>query len=296
MHIIDETLVLPDGRELAYIQAGDLHGRPLILFHGLHSSRFEAISIHEKMQEKGIRLIAIDRPGMGGSTFQKKRKVLDIVDDILNLTKHLHIERFSVLGFSSGAKYALACAYKVPFNVHSCNVVSGAPPMECLTKEMPGYNRFFIRIIQTCPWLIQPIYWFLYGRFSKKVSDEERFLAHIVQVLDDVDKKIFDNTKIKKFLLYAFREAYRQGSKGVAYDAHFDILVDAWGFNVKDIANVDVQFWHGGLDKGVPFSMTKQMIDKIPNAALKFYPAEGHLSLIFNQLDEVMDLLEHKVV
>jgi pimeloyl-ACP methyl ester carboxylesterase len=107
--------------------------------------------------------------------------------------------------------------------------------------------------------------------------------------MDDVDKELLEDEKIKHFLFDTFHESYLQGTKGVAYDAHFDIIENSWGFDVEDIDDVPIHFWHGGADKGVPFSMTKQMIDKIPNATLTFYPDEGHLSIIFNHIDEILD-------
>jgi hypothetical protein len=41
--------------------------------------------------------------------------------------------------------------------------------------------------------------------------------------------------------------------------------------------------------------MTKQLIDKIPQATLTYYPDEGHLSLIFHKIDEVTKLLGQRV-
>jgi len=295
METIDKTFTLEDDRVLGYIETGDLKGKPLFLFHGLHSSRLEAKCIEQEMYNKGIRLICFDRPGMGLSTFQENRTVLDIVDDTIALAESLDIEKFSVLGVSSGAKYALACAYKIPQRLHSCNILAGAPPMEFLTHEMPKFNRFFIILLQRFPSLIYLVYWLLYGRISKRASKSDQFLGNITQVLDDVDKKLFEDKKIKQNLLDAFHESYAQGSKGVAYDASFDIQKSSWGFKLEEIDFKPIQFWHGGLDTGVPFSMTKQMIDKIPNVTLKFYPHEGHLSLIFNQIDEVMDILAERV-
>jgi len=295
MQTPDHTLKLDDGRILGYIETGDLKGRPLFLFHGLHSSRLEAKCIEDEMYKKGIRLICFDRPGMGLSTFQKNREVLDIVDDVVALADSLGIEKFSVLGVSSGAKYALACAHKIPQRIYSCNVFSGASPMEFMTDDMPKYNRIFIMLIQYFPFLIYPVYWFLYGRLSKRASVSDKFLKNITHVLDDVDKKLFKEKEIKQSLLEAFHESYRQGSRGIAYDASFDIQRSSWGFSLEEIAFKPIHFWHGGLDKGVPFSMTKQMIDKVQNATLTFYPDEGHLSLIFNKVDEIMDLLADRV-
>ena len=291
MKTVDKTLTLNDGRTLGYIDTGDSKGKPLFLFHGFHSSRLEAKCLEQEMYDKGIRLICFDRPGMGISTFQENRKVLDIVGDTIALAESLGIQKFSVLGVSSGAKYALACASTIPERLNSCNVFAGASPIEFMTDDMPKFNRFFIALIQRFPSLIYPVFWILYGRLSKQPSKSDQFLANITQVLDDVDKKLFEDKKIKENLLNAFHESYAQGSKGVAYDASFDIQRSSWGFNLEEINFNPIHFWHGRLDKGVPFSMTKQMIDKIPHATLTFYPEEGHLSLIFNKRDEIMDLL-----
>ncbi len=291
----DHTLTLDDGRVLGYIETGDLNGKPLFLFHGMHSSRLEAKCIEDEMYKKGIRLICFDRPGMGLSTFQENRKVLDIVDDVVVLADSLSIDKFSVLGVSSGAKYALACTHKIPKRLHSCNILSGASPMEFLTDEMPKFNRFFITLIQYLPFLIYPVYWLLYGRLSKSLSKSDKFLKQITHVLDEIDQQLFEDNQIKQNLLNAFHESYRQGSKGVAYDASFDIQRSSWGFKLEEIDFKPIHFWYGGRDKAVPFSMTKKMIDKIQNATFKFYTHEGHLSLIFNKVDEIMDLLEDRV-
>lgn len=291
----DQTLTLEDGRQLGFIETGDLKGKPLFLFHGLHSSRLEAKCVEDEMSKKGIRLICFDRPGMGLSTFQKSRKVLDIVEDTLALAKHLKLDTFTVLGVSSGAKYALACAYKVPHRLHSCNILSGAVPMEYITNEVPRYNRFFISLMQMFPRLTKVIFWLLYGRYSQSSSTSDTFLAQIIHVLDTRDKQLFYDKKIKANLLRAFYASYLQGSDGIAYDAGFDIQKSSWGFEPEEIDFSPIHFWHGGKDKAIPFSMAEQLIEKIPHATHTYYPDEGHLSLIFNKIDEVMELLSHRV-
>jgi pimeloyl-ACP methyl ester carboxylesterase len=101
-----KTLTLKDNRTLGYAEVGDPQGKPLFLFHGLHSSRLEVALVAKKMQKKGIRLIAVDRVGIGLSTFRENHTLFDTVDDVVELANHLNIEKFSVLGTSSGAKYA----------------------------------------------------------------------------------------------------------------------------------------------------------------------------------------------
>lgn len=282
---------LKDRRDLAYIQTGDPKGKPVFHFHGLHSSRLEAKLVEESMKKYHIRLISIDRAGMGLSSFQKDRKVLDTVADVCELADSLQINKFSVLGVSSGAKYALACAYEIPHRLETCHLIAGATPIEFLSKEMPFFNRFFIGLIQTFPSLIYPIYWFLYGRLSQGKSNSKAFLENILHVLDDVDKILLREEIPRKILLEAFQESYRQGTQGVATDTRFDILKNSWGFELTKIKFIPLYFWHGEKDKGVPLSMVQNMLKHLPQATLKTYPKEGHLSLISKHIEEIIQKL-----
>ncbi len=292
MNTIEEnskTIQLTDKRLLGYIEVGDPEGKALFHFHGLNSSRLEVKIVHEQMLEAKIRFIGLDRPGIGLSTFQEDRKVLDMVDDLEALADSLGIDKFSVLGISSGAKYVLACAYKIPHRLISCNIISAAAPMEFINDDMDKAIRIFISFIQKVPWIIRPIYWLLYARLSQNISKSDRFLENIFATLGEVDKKLLEEERIKKMLLEAFRESYVQGSKGVAYDAGFDLIKYSWGFKLEDIKFPNIHFWHGALDKGIPLSMVKSMIEKISGAILKVYPHEGHMSIVISQIEEILE-------
>jgi pimeloyl-ACP methyl ester carboxylesterase len=49
-------------------------------------------------------VVAIDRPGFGRSTYQRRRRLLDWPADVAALADELGIERFAVAGYSSGGK------------------------------------------------------------------------------------------------------------------------------------------------------------------------------------------------
>jgi len=286
---LDQTVTLPDGRVLGYAEAGDPKGRPLFLFHGLNSSRLEVHIAHEKMKKAGIRVIGTDRPGIGLSTFQDERQILDFVDDIIYLADKLHIDDFAVMGISAGTPYALACVYKIPQRILFCSIISGiAPVFEFGTEKMLRENRIFIFIAQTIPWFVRPVFWYLEGRFSQDDAKADQFLENILVSLDDVDKKLVENESSRKMLLDTFRESYRQGSKGVACDG---ILTfgKPWGFLPEEIDISPIFLWHGEKDLAVPVSMVEAMAEKISGAVFKVYPNEGHLSIVFDQMDEIID-------
>jgi pimeloyl-ACP methyl ester carboxylesterase len=292
MNNLNQTLTLKDGRTLGYAEAGDPQGKPLFLCHGLHSSRLEVKMFHEEMLEVGIRVISIDRAGMGISTFQENRQVLDMVDDIEALVDSLGIENFSVLGSSSGAKYALACAFKIPNRLNACYLVSSAVSVEFMNDDMPKSMHFFASLLQKAPWLLTPMFWLSYGRFTKDYANADKFLGNIAFPLKEVDKDLLENESIKKEFWEIFSESYRQGTKAVAYDAKFDMLKNSWGFSLEDIQMENIYFFHGELDGGVPVSMARAFSEKIEGATFRAFEGEGHLSIFLNKVDEILEQLK----
>lgn len=160
--------------------------------------------------------------------------------------------------------------------------------MEFMNDDMDRPIRLIILLFQKAPWLIKPWYWFSFGRISQNPSKAEKFLKSVLFTLGDVDLKLLEDESIKKMLWEAFSTSYVQGSKGVAYDAGFDLNKYAWGFKLEEINFSDIHFWHGALDSAVPISMVEDMVVKISGATLKIYPEEGHLSLIFHHINEMI--------
>ena len=95
----NQLFQLPDGRRLGYAEHGASNGKPLFYFHGSPSSRLESnlYLSDEMLQSLNVRLITIDRPGMGLSDFQPNRRLIDWPKDVIALADHLNIERVPVL-------------------------------------------------------------------------------------------------------------------------------------------------------------------------------------------------------
>jgi len=116
----NKTIHLHDGRTLGYAEYGRADGKALFYFHGHPGARLEARFLAEQAAQTGIRLIGVDRPGMGQSSFQTGRRLLDWPDDVAELADSLQLDRFAVVGFSGGGPYALACAYKISHRLTIC--------------------------------------------------------------------------------------------------------------------------------------------------------------------------------
>ena len=125
------TIKLKDGRLLGYAEYGAPEGKPVFYFHGFPGSRLDWLLCDASAAaELNIRIIAIDRPGMGLSDFKRGREILDWPDDVVELADVLQVDRFAVLGISGGGPYACACAFKISERLTTTAIVCGMGPSE----------------------------------------------------------------------------------------------------------------------------------------------------------------------
>lgn len=107
---IHEQCVEVARAEFALSALGDSAGRPLVYCHGGLSSRLDIHFAARAAQGAGVRILAIDRPGTGGSSPQRERTFATWAKDVERVAEVLELDRFAVLGWSFGGPYALACA------------------------------------------------------------------------------------------------------------------------------------------------------------------------------------------
>ncbi|MHA1479240.1 MAG: alpha/beta fold hydrolase, partial [Promethearchaeota archaeon] len=280
-----KTIKLKDGRKLGYIDLGKSDGKPLFHFNGFPGSRLEVTILADRAIKKNIRVIGIDRPGMGLSDFKKNRTLLDWPDDVVELADALGIDKFAVEGISGGGPYVAACAYKIPERLTSCGIISGAASKDI---EIEKKMRIF-SVIRIFPWLFKLMIW-LQSRGMRNLEKAEKKMKESAKKFPEADRKIFDDPQILSLFVKETAEAFRQGSKGVYYEGK--IYARSWGFNLEDISpKLTVYIWHGEADQIVPVAMGRGMCKLIPNCEGKFYPGEGHYSTIFKYYKEIIDAL-----
>jgi len=282
----DRVLRLRAGRILGYCEYGDPSGRPLMVFHGLPGSRLSGVLFDEPARERGIRVLAVDRPGFGLSDFQHRRRIVDWPVDVAELADALDLERFAVVGVSGGGPYAAVCAWALPERVSAAGIVSGVGPFEQpdAADGMGQANRVLFRIARSAPFLVGPPIWFT-SLVVRRTS--EKTMARMVKSVPAADRAVFENKDMLRLFRRDLREAFRVGTVGAAHETR--LVVKPWGFPVGGI-RVPVHLWQGLDDENVPPSMGRYQARVIPDCQAEFIPGAGHL-WVFEHPSDVLDAL-----
>ena len=108
----NRVIALGDGRHLSFAEAGDANGLPVLCFFGVGGSRYLVLLLDEVARKLGLRVISIDRPGFGRSTFVENRGFSDFAIDVETLCDSLNLEKLAVWGYSVGCAYAATCCMR----------------------------------------------------------------------------------------------------------------------------------------------------------------------------------------
>src|SRR5690348_6314631 len=101
----ETAITLRDGRALGYAEFGDPTGAPVILLHGWCGSRLTRHPDDQLTASLGVRLIGVDRPGVGLSDRKPRRTLLDWPDDLEQLMDALDLQQAGVVGHSAGGPH-----------------------------------------------------------------------------------------------------------------------------------------------------------------------------------------------
>lgn len=283
---------LDDGRTLAYTDCGDPEGIPVFHAHGGPGSRLEGQIFDATAKKRGYRIITTDRPGMGESTYLEGRRLADYPNDIAALADHLAIDRFGVTGWSGGGAHTTVCGFAIPDRLLFNMTFAGYTNF----SEMPGAETYLksrmdqasVGLSQTHPRLFR-FFFDLMGA-SEKLIPEAYFHA-LTKKLCAADREIAADSFFQECFMEEEREAFRQGSRGVATDAavHY---VD-WGCSLSDIP-CRLHVFHGTEDLLVPVEYGRHIISQVPHGELHLLDGVGHLfpfryqDMIFDTADAEM--------
>ena len=285
----DRIMQLRDGRLLGYAEFGEPSGYPVFLFHGIPGTRRGAGLISGAAYRRGIRLIGVDRPGIGLSTFQPHRTFLDWPHDVRELADALHLDRFGIVGNSGGSAYVAACGVIIPERLEFAGIISGMGPPEIPGWQerlrLPRSRRILISMARQAPMLAcrmaGPI---LVREFDPK---REGVLERMKATMAPADAALLDDANVAEAVLTDAGEAIRQGPLGVTWDIM--MYTRPWGFRLDDV-KAHIHIWHGEADITVPPIFGRAMEAFLADCHATYWPDEGHL-MAASRAHEIIDTI-----
>jgi pimeloyl-ACP methyl ester carboxylesterase len=285
----DFTVRLSDGRSIGIASVGRDDGFPIIHAHGSNMSRLEVKLFAAQADAAGVRLIGLDRPGVGRSDPKPGSRLLDWPDDVVEVADRLGIEQFAVEGLSAGGPYALACASKIPQRLTACGLISTFSPPDLSRRAGTRSLRTLLWIGAHAPRLL-----LLFARLGRRMmgSDAasiEKFLVRSAAHLGAADQQLLSNPEARGPWVQAMAESFRQGEEG-----NLEVVLALsrpWGFQAEQVAFERVFLWHGEQDRIMPVAPARLLAQLLPHCTATFYPGEGHFSTIAHHAQDIFHQL-----
>ncbi|MBK1826771.1 alpha/beta fold hydrolase [Haloferula rosea] len=284
----EEHVQIADGRTISYAEYGDPKGRPVLFFHGWPSSRYQAAYLDPLALERGLRILAPDRPGIGGSTPVPDRHFEDWPADVAAFADALGIGRFAIFGISGGGPYTLATSATLGDRVIRAAVACGAPPLG--EKDDRGHMHWAYKTLASSRRLrramlpaLLPFSRWMVGRGATHAP-----MSWMLKSVPHRDREALFSQGGWDMVTRSYLEAIRNGPDSVLSEG--ELYLSGWNFDVSSI-RVPIRFWHGKADANLPCHVAQRLAEKVPGAEGCWVEGEGHYSLAVFHSDEMLDWL-----
>jgi pimeloyl-ACP methyl ester carboxylesterase len=261
-----QTLRLPGGRDLGYAEWGSGDGDALLYLHGGLGSRLERHREDERYRDLGVRLITVDRPDHGLSTYQPTRTLQGFADDLASLLDHLALAQVALLGYSAGGIYALAFAERHAQRVRSLGVLSGLGVIHRpggMDGLVPRFQRTY-RNARDHP---------LLARAEMRANVAAFRYAPKYAFKQISDRKVTSLPQVQQLIRAAILEGARNGVRGVVTDVA--VATGPLGFEPLNV-RTPVKWWHGNHDSASPVDHAEHLTSLLPDAELNIVKGGGH--------------------
>jgi pimeloyl-ACP methyl ester carboxylesterase len=285
---LEGTVTLVDGRRVGYAEYGPPDGRPVLWFHGSPGARRQIPPVARiAADERDVRLIAIERPGVGASTPYLHRNIANYADDVEDFTQRMGIDRFGVVALSGGGPYALACAYRLPNRVVAAAILGGVAPTSGPDAPDGGVVRLTARFQPLLHAFREPLALGLWGLTRLLKPAASPAFDMYMRLSPEGDQRVFARPEMKAMFIDDLVGGSRRRFGAFVYD--LVLFGRPWGFSVRDI-DVPVRFWHGDADNIVPLAHGRHLASLVPGATLTVRPGESHLGSL-DAAEEILDMV-----
>ncbi len=209
-------LRLYDGRAMTYAIFGADGGTPVIALHGTPGSRLRFAPMAATAARLGIKLIAVDRWGYGGSDPHPAPDLGHYGHDLAALADALGLDQFKLMGVSGGGPFAaMAAATLGPRVVRTALVAPVGPIVGIAELNVRRFHRATITVMPRIPGLSRLT--FTGFRVLLRLAPEHA-LALVAARAPTTDRRILGDREVRASLVRCFAEGQKPGLDGPVID------------------------------------------------------------------------------
>jgi pimeloyl-ACP methyl ester carboxylesterase len=280
-----EHRVPVDGRILAVLEAGDESGHAVVAIHGTPGSGLIWRGLAEDAEARGIRLLAYDRPGYGGSDPHPGRTVADAASDVVAIADALGIDRFAVEGGSGGGPHTLACAALLPERVVAAASLAGVAPYPAEGLDwLDGMGQDNLDEFAATLAGRETLERYLREQADAMLAAEPDAIADTLRSLLSPPDAAVLTGEFAEYLAESTQRAIGERLDGWIDDDF--VFLSPWGFALGEI-RVPVQLLHGAQDRFVPMAHGEWLAERIPGVDAHLSEEDGHLTIQLASIGDV---------
>ncbi len=277
-----------DGRALEIHELGDPDGLAVFAHHGTPGSGLP----YERWETPGVRLIAYDRAGYGGSSRNAGRDIAAVAADIETIADELDLQRFATWGISGGGPHALACGALCGERLTATASLAGVAPwgsdgLDWLAGMGEG-NIDEFELVLAGEDALRPA---IERERLKMIEASPAGMREVFEtLLGEADRATLEGPLVD-FLHANTKHALESNGDGWIDDNL--AFVRPWGFELAAIDRPAL-IVQGGDDRFVPRSHGEWLAEHVPGAEAWIDDENGHLTLLEHRVPEVHAwLLQH---
>jgi pimeloyl-ACP methyl ester carboxylesterase len=272
---LEGSVAVSDGRRLSFAEFGTPHGAPIIWMHGTPGGRRQ-IPIEARLYaaQNDLRIIGIDRPGIGTSTPHLYDNVLAWTTDLELFADNLGLETLRIIGLSGGGPYALAAGAALPGRVQGVGVLGGVAPTvgpDAIGGGLVALARYAAPLLSAAR---VPLSYTLAMAIRLVRPFGGLALDAYAAVQPRGDRELLARPEFRAMFL----DDLLNGARFQVGAPLADVILFTrhWGFEAADV-KVPVHWWHGDEDHIIPHRHGLHMTARLPDATFSTIDGESHL-------------------
>lgn len=288
---LEGSVAVRGNRRLSFAEYGAPRGPAIVWMHGTPGARRQIpLEARAYAEQRGLRIIGIDRPGIGSSTPHLYPNIADWTADLSILLDALAVDTLRLVGLSGGGPYVLAAGAAMPDRVHGVGVLGGVAPTRGVDAAEGGPIQLAVHLAPLLAATRVPLGVALTQTIRLVRPLAGRALDLYAAVQPPGDRNLLSRPEFKAM----FVDDLLNGSRFQTSAPLSDLILFTrhWGFTAADVS-VPVRWWHGDEDHIVPLRHGRHLVDRLPDATLTVIDGESHLGglgIAEEVLGTVMDL------